>query len=142
MKGDKQRKLLQHQQKGQLIEEEALNDNDIVINANDETETKFDTDLRKQRSEPLTITSLPLVDKTSQENVAEWMDKSCSTSFESNEGSSMLLSTTNERSTDVSMEETDLFSLESCGAVGSQLDSGQVCPYYHVVILLLKLGSS
>lgn len=109
---------------GQLIEEEALNDNNIVIE--EETEvTKFDSEYKKPRSEPLTITSLPLVDKTSQENVAEWMDKSCSTSFESNEGSSMLMSTTNERSTDVSMEETDLFSLESCGATGSQLDHGQ-----------------
>ena len=109
---------------GQLIEEEALNDNNLVIE--EETEvTRFDSELKQQRSEPLTITSLPLVDKTSQENVAEWMDKSCSTSFESNEGSSMLMSTTNERSTDVSMEETDLFSLESCGATGSQLDHGQ-----------------
>lgn len=116
---------------GQLIEEEALNENDIVDDVViNETETKhIGVDFRKPRSEPLTITSLPLVDKTSQENVSEWMDKSCSTSFESNESSSMLMSTTNERSTDVSMEDSELFSLESCGGglqvAGSQLDHSQ-----------------
>lgn len=120
---------------GQLIEEETLKGNENVIKkesektqgaaAPDKKVSKFDvvqlkeSDFKKLRSEPLTITSAPLVDKTSHENVAEWMDKSCSTSFESNESSSML---TTERSTDVSMEEQDLFSLESCVV---QNDSGQ-----------------
>ena len=120
---------------GQLIEEETLKENENVIKKQSEKTqgaavpekivSKFDvvhlkeSDFKKLRSEPLKITSAPLVDKTSNENVAEWMDKSCSTSFESNEGSSML---TTERSTDVSMEEQDLFSLESCMV---QNDSGQ-----------------
>jgi len=121
---------------GQLIEEETSKEMEIVIqkekvqqsaspelikkvSKTEEATSSFssrESDFNKKtRSEPLTITSEPLVDKTSLENISEWMDKSCSTSFESNEGSmSMLLSTTNERSTDVSMEEQDLYSLESC----------------------------
>ena len=120
---------------GQLIEESAKEEleNETVINKNDvkndnnaltndkvtqlEVTKLRESDFKKLRSEPLTITSEPLVDKTSLENVSEWMDKSCSTSFESNEGS-MMMSTTAERSTDVSMEEQDLYSLESCAGQG------------------------
>jgi hypothetical protein len=63
---------------GQLIEEEtALNANETVMKQETEPAPALDNvNLKKPRSEPLTITSEPLVDKTSHDSVSDWIDRS------------------------------------------------------------------